>query len=468
MTGTTLTWLRAAAVVLLAAQYAAAQTCCWFSLWLTFADYPNGKEAPSTEKPCSSAQGSACCPDNWECLDNGLCHYPANNLFGRYSCTDKDWNSPGCASNMCTYDMTAGGGESITQCSSHNNDWCCNADAQHVNCCKESPAPRPFFALQDGKPYATIGSNQASSVPTVSSITGLAAGTGSGKPASGTSASRTSASASSNAPSSANIQAASTSTTSAMPFTSIGTSLASDSAGVKTVYFTSIVTPTSAPTAAANANSSNSGGGSNSKIGVIVGCAVGIPLALALVGILIWMLRKRRQQKASPYKETSEMDADNPNSPSFAGGAAAKLGKKETFRHSRHGTTEIDGQPVGPGRPISTVKGHAELPSGSGFQPGQGTPYAPDTVGLGGGHGNERSTWGSVPPQYSPASNQTGFHQHADATELADTSIMPVINEKTEGEPQYIAYRPPQSQQPMAELPTVKTPPEDLEKQIHR
>ncbi|PVH97653.1 hypothetical protein DM02DRAFT_482166, partial [Periconia macrospinosa] len=84
-------------------------------------DYPNGQKAPDTEKPCSSAQGSACCPDKWECLDNGLCYYPADKLWGRYSCTDKSWNSPGCASNMCTYNKQAGGGESITQCADHNN-----------------------------------------------------------------------------------------------------------------------------------------------------------------------------------------------------------------------------------------------------------------------------------------------------------------------------------------------------------
>jgi hypothetical protein len=70
---------------------------------LTPPDYPNGNAAPSTEKACSSALGSACCPDTWECLDNGLCHNPNGNLYGRYSCTDKSWKSPGCASSMCTY-----------------------------------------------------------------------------------------------------------------------------------------------------------------------------------------------------------------------------------------------------------------------------------------------------------------------------------------------------------------------------
>jgi hypothetical protein len=60
---------------------------------------------------------------------------------------------------------------------------------------------------------------------------------------------------------------------------------------------------------------------------------------------------------------------------------------------------------------------------------------------------------------------QTGFHQQPVATELDGTSVMPVINEKVEAPQQYQAYRPPQ---PVAELPTVKTPPEDVEKQLQR
>ncbi|CBX97828.1 predicted protein [Plenodomus lingam JN3] len=120
-------WLRAAAIAAVAAQ-AAGQQCCMSHIHvvallkvLTVADYPNRSRAPDTEKPCSTAEGSACCPDNWECLDNGLCHYPPTKLYGRYSCTDQDWESPGCASNMCTYSGLAGGAESITQCSNHDD-----------------------------------------------------------------------------------------------------------------------------------------------------------------------------------------------------------------------------------------------------------------------------------------------------------------------------------------------------------
>jgi len=244
---------------------------------------------------------------------------------------------------------------------------------------------------------------------------------------------------------------------------SVSSSVSSGPAGVVTVPVTFYITPTASPASTAAGANTNSGG-SNSNLGVIIGCAVGIPLALAMFGIIFWLLRKRRQQKANPYNDVAEVDGDNGG---LIGGAAAKLGKKETFRNSAPGTAEIDGNPVGAGRPISTVKGHAELPSGNGFQPGQGRPYGPDAVGIGGGSGQpERNTWGSGPPQYSPAHNQTTFNQYPEgASELDDTSVMPVINEKAEGQQQYVPYRPPQ---PVAEMPTITTPPEDLEKQVHR
>jgi hypothetical protein len=185
-------------------------------------------------------------------------------------------------------------------------------------------------------------------------------------------------------------------------------------------------------------------------------------MALALVGILFCLLRKRRNQKAKPYPESPELEG-SPGKAGFAGGAGAKLGK-DVYRHSKPGTAEIDGAPIGAGRPVSNVPGHAELATGTGFQPGNGPAYAPDAVGLGGGSGNGRTTWGSAPPGYSLGMNQAGFVHPPNAMELADTSILPVVNEK--GAPQqYQAYRPPQ---PTAELPTVKTPPEDVEKQLQK
>lgn len=38
--------------------------------------------------------------------------------------------------------------------------------------------------------------------------------------------------------------------------------------------------------------------------------------------------------------------------------------------------------------------------------------------------------------------------------------VMPVINERRETQPEYQAYRPPN---PAVEMPTVKTPPEDVD-----
>ena len=352
--------------------------------------------------------------------------------------------------------MSAGGGESITQCSSHSNQWCCNADATSVDCCQEKPEPRPFFNLQDGVAYATVGSKEASWNPTISTVTGDATY---GPSASSPTRSSTAAS-SSDVPSSA----ASTPPTSApmsaptTPVTSIGTSVrsVSGSSGRETVYITNVITPTATATADAAGTSSSSSGSPGTNIGLIIGCAVGIPLALALIGILLWMLRKRRQQKDHPYKTS----LDGGDSPDMAPAALALPKKKEIYRHSRPGTTEIDSNPVGPGRPTSTIAGKAELDSGAGFRPGSGTPYAPDTAYIGGGSSN-RSTWGSPPPGYSPGQNQEPFaHNHERPVELDSSMVMPVINERSETQPEYQAYRPPN---PAVEMPTVKTPPEDVD-----
>lgn len=362
-------------------------------------------------------------------------------------------SSPGVWANS-KIDKDRPGGEAMAQCSNHNDDWCCNADNVNVKCCQESPAPRPFFQLQDGRPYATIGRNQASSAPVLSSITGLASESGGGSQPS-----RTPEPDSSTAGNPSSRNAAISSRPSASP-TPVSVSQ-SVSSGPNGQIVTVPVTIYATPTPGANTNSpsnSGSGSGSGSNLGVIIGCAVGIPLALALLGILIWLLRKRRtQKKTAPYKDSPEMDGSSV-SPAFAGG---KLGK-DVYRHSQPGTSEIDGAPIGATRPVSNVPGHAELPSGTGFQAGNGPAFAPDTVGLGGGNGDGRATWGSAPPRYSPGMNQGGFAHPPNAMELADTSIMPVINEK-EGAQQYQAYRPSQA---AAELPTVKTPPEDLEKQV--
>lgn len=229
---------------------------------------------------------------------------------------------------------------------------------------------------------------------------------------------------------------------------------ASGGSGPETIYITNVITPTA--TAGAT-NGGSSSGGSGTNLGLIIGCAVGIPLALALIGILIWMLRKRRQAQAHPYKSTP----DGGESPEMGAAALASPKKAEVYRHSRPGTSEIDSNPVGPGRPNSTIPGKAELDSGAAFN--SGTPYAPDTAFIGGGTG-DRATWGSSPPGYSPGQGQSPFaHNHEGAVELDSSMVMPVINEKSEHQPEYQSYRPPSN---AVEMNAVKTPPEDVEKQL--
>ncbi|USP79040.1 uncharacterized protein yc1106_06314 [Curvularia clavata] len=449
-----LAWWRVAAVAVLATQ-AMAQQCY----------YPNGNKAPDTEKACSSAKGSACCPENWECLDNGLCHYPPDNLYGRYSLSllmePSEYRSP-------VLDLKAGGGESITQCSNHGDQWCCNADGVHVNCCQESPAPRPFFALQNPAAYATIGSMTASTAPILASITGEATGGGSGNqpstsltPAPQSSDARSSPNSPQSAspsPSSNSLSPSSirdSSASAANPFTSVFFSASSGSTGIVSVPITSVITPTSDVTT--QSNNGNKGDGSDSNLGLIIGCAVGIPLGLALVGSILWLLR-RRQRKPNPYG-TANVDDDTTN---LAGGTAGKLNKEQAFRHSGPPAGELDGNPVGAGRPISTVLGHAELESGNGFNPGHSTPYAPDAVGIGGGNVHpDRTTWDSVPPQYSPGQHHVPY-RYPEMSELADTSVAPVFNEKGD---EHAGHGGPQS---ATGTPTVTAPAEHVQHHVQR
>ncbi|KAF2638320.1 hypothetical protein P280DRAFT_81296 [Massarina eburnea CBS 473.64] len=415
--------------------------------------YPNGAKAE--EKPCSSAAGSACCPDKWQCLDNGLCYYPPDKLHGRYSCTDKDWKSPGCASNMCTYGLTVAGGESITQCSNHNNQWCCNGDATNVHCCDEKPVPRPFFKLQDGKPYATIGGSIPSSGPTLASITGLATSGGSSSPSSTSISSFPPSSSVSSASSSSSAPPSSSSTT----MTSLSTRTSTGSSGPTTI--------TESRTITADINTATNTpapieGDKKSKVPLIVGCAVGIPLAIAFIGIMLWLLRKRSQQKKSPYSDTSDPYANGALTPEFAGGATFSGGNKlhkatngattSEKLASPAGVPELESQSVGPERPVSMVPGSAELDSGGKFAPGT-VPHAPHLVGVGGGNGlghhgqgggveepspTMSASWGSAPPGYSPGMNQSHW-----APGHAQQSSTGSFDGSGAGAGGYLPYRPP-------------------------
>jgi hypothetical protein len=341
--------------------------------------------------------------------------------------------------------MKASGAEAITQCSNHNNDWCCDANRVDVDCCQQKPAPRPFFALQDPKAYGTIGGSTGSSAPNLASITGKVSGGGGGG---GDSPSSTAPSASASATKDSAPSDSTSSTPASTPLTSLSTSVSTGTAGPTTIVTTIIQ---SAPTTSAGASSPSPAPEKKSKIGLIVGCTVGAPLALALAGILFWLFRKRAHQKAHSSPLNSSTDAFTPT-PDFAGGAAMhKNGAATTKLASANpGVPELaGGQGVGPERPVSMIPGKAEMDSGGGFAPGT-VPQAPHLVGLGGGNGTghtPQGSWGSAPPGYSPTQDQ-----HASWAPAGGANLDPMAG-------QYQAYRPGISNVPeMAELPAAMTP----------
>ncbi|KAF2206084.1 hypothetical protein GQ43DRAFT_360937 [Delitschia confertaspora ATCC 74209] len=447
---------------------------------LTVTDYPNGNLSPShNDMPCSTQEGAACCPDKWQCLDNGLCYYPPDNLYGRYGCTDQSWKSPYCASNLCTYNMTAAGDEAITQCSGHGNQWCCDGDRVHRDCCTDNSMP--FFDLSDGKAYATIGSGSTpSNAPTLATIqgptspqeTGGGGGGGNSKSSSPFSSAAPSASSTpasskpSSAPASKDSESSTSDKSSSPSMTqSVQTSISSGSAGVSTIIITTNVPAASAASSPKDPQSKPS---SKSKLPIIVGCAVGIPLGLAVLVLLALLYRRRRRSSVANPPEKSIPSPDPAfEGSAFAGGAAAKHGAgNKTYRHDP-AIPELGSQPVGPGRPISTIKGMAELEGGAGFAPGA-TPHAPHLVGVGGGNSSlehtPQSSWGSAPPGYSPAQNQAGFSGTSGAAAGAGGGQPGQEQSNVTGGGRYIPYRPPQAQpqnppENVAELPAMKTPP---------
>ncbi|XTI92722.1 hypothetical protein V2W45_1472234 [Cenococcum geophilum] len=350
--------------------------------------YPNGDLSPSNnDQPCSTQKGASCCPLNWQCLDNGLCYYPPDNYYGRYGCTDQSWKSPYCPSGLCTNGLIAAGDEAIVQCSNKDNKWCCDGDRIHVKCCSNDSLT--YFDLPDGNVFATIGSGSTpTTAPVVNTFDSDPSSTAK------SSAAKSSAAHSSAAPPSVTVAASSTAQstsaahdstslpTSAAAYTTIRTSLTTGSSGaIATVYITSAITPTATPTP----------GPHPSHTDLIVGCAVGIPLGLGLLGLLAFLLRRRRNSPPS--------DPNDPNDAVYAGTF------KAPHRAQAQLPPELGGEPIGAGRPISVLKGRAEL---------EGTPRSVAA-----------SSSSSPPPGYSGGAAGAGAGQ-----------------ESTPGG-RYISYRPP-------------------------
>lgn len=220
--------------------------------------------------------------------------------------------------------------------------------------------------------------------------------------------------------------------------------------GLTTLVVTTIIQPSATSTGDPASSTEK-----KSKIPLIVGCAAGIPLGLAFIGVLFWLFRKQRQQKASkPYTSTDAF-TPQPGSPEFAGGA--KLQKNgnnnTTYAHNLPNTSELDSQGVGPQRPISFIPGKAEMDSGGAFAPGS-VPHSPHVVGLGGGNGNTSNL--SVPPSYS-SDSPTTQNRFSTVSSMGDSPAGPQ-GYATGG---YTAYRPPaaNNMSEIAELPADSTQP---------
>ncbi|KAF4545218.1 uncharacterized protein LTHEOB_5629 [Lasiodiplodia theobromae] len=90
--------------------------------------YPDGSVADK-DIPCSSSSsGAACCPQGWQCLDDGICHFDEEDWITRYTCTDRSWDSAACPQYCLggTPNGTDVGNVALLECS--DNQYCCNGD----------------------------------------------------------------------------------------------------------------------------------------------------------------------------------------------------------------------------------------------------------------------------------------------------------------------------------------------------
>jgi hypothetical protein len=155
-----------------------------------FADncyYPDGKKA-SDAIPCGN-DSPMCCPNDWQCLDNGLCSLSNQQsiLFGRYSCTSNPWGD-GCPRN-CVRDVSKMGNEAVVQCL--DGSWCCDTNHPEYSpggksCCDDDNkvtfdfgAGNVFAVIKDGSATATSGSSSTSVAPSSQSQPGAHSPSGS-------------------------------------------------------------------------------------------------------------------------------------------------------------------------------------------------------------------------------------------------------------------------------------------------
>ncbi|MCJ1394996.1 hypothetical protein MMC18_007877 [Xylographa bjoerkii] len=286
--------------------------------------YPNGDLSTEGDGPCSSEPGSACCPLNWECLSNGLCYNPDPSLqwYGRYTCTDRTWQSSNCP-QICTHNGTAGGNEAVLECSS--GSYCCDANRPDIDnppqlgCCETSES---FFSLPDGNVISSIGN--VPSVTPVGSNAPPPTSAPSSSPVSMTTSPPSSTPKPSSTPTPTTLTPATSPTTSPTPKSSTTPSSPSTSHLTETAIplplsSSTMTSPSSPATTTPTSSESSTGAPSStqaaapSHLAAVVGPAVGVPVGVcALAGFVFLMWRHRRSNKrksllSSPMTDNGEM-----------------------------------------------------------------------------------------------------------------------------------------------------------------
>ncbi|OQO02662.1 hypothetical protein B0A48_12191 [Cryoendolithus antarcticus] len=294
--------------------------------------YPNG-DLSTIDYPCSS-DGGACCPLNWRCLSNGLCYLENENYFERHTCTDKNWGSS--CPDFCTYNGTAPGNEAILQCD--DDTYCCDWNRVSGNCCNKAATS---FDLAQGTQIALISATAprtpaTSSAGITSSSTTTTAGTISSTPTSTASQSTTQeTTTASSLPTTAQTSTAvmvSTPTSSGASPTTI--------TQVRTLISTPSTTPSSTTSPAPH------------SLAPIIGPAVGVPLFLALLAPLAFLLIRRRR-KAKYAKFNPELFSPETSS-AGATDMYAHLGGGDPYKDGR---PELDSYPVAETKPINELEG---------------------------------------------------------------------------------------------------------------
>lgn len=105
--------------------------------------YPNGDPSKEDDIPCGSKGAVACCPLNWSCQANGLCYLQNEHYYGRYTCTDKSWKSPGCPVSLIIShlgDLVKGGVRNL-----HDISPCGRPHKKSTNPRTASCSPLSFF-----------------------------------------------------------------------------------------------------------------------------------------------------------------------------------------------------------------------------------------------------------------------------------------------------------------------------------